>query len=332
MPRVTAARICPTSGLQQKDMDMAWGFSSGNLIVDRRLGFAEGLAQDGDLTAAIDLLAEAMTLVPDWAAGWFRLGEWHAEAGAQDKAARAFDRAVAADPGDALGAGLKRDLARRVPLVEAMPPAFVEALFDQYAAGFETALVERLDYRAPDLLRAALSGRRYGWMMDLGCGTGLAGVAFSDLCDRIDGCDISAGMLAQAAEKGVYQRLQKADLAALEVGADRYDLVIAADVFVYLGALERIIGWCAGVLAEDGVLAFTVEAGDAPLTLRESRRFAHSRAYVEAVLTAAGFWQVGMSRVALRKDRGAVIDGYVVVARMARVTDRQDDGEGLALA
>lgn len=311
---------------------MARVFSSGNLIVDRRLGFAESLARDGDLSAAIDLLSDAMTSTPGWAAGWYRLGEWLAATGQPAKAAAAFDRAVSADPRDALGAGLKRDLARCVPLVEAMPAAFVEALFDQYAPGFEVALVEHLDYRAPDLLRAALGGRRYGRMMDLGCGTGLAGVAFADLCDRIDGCDLSAGMLAQAAEKHLYQRLEKADLAVLEVGADRYDLVLAADVFVYLGALERIIGWCAGVLAEDGVLAFTVEAGDAPLTLRESRRFAHSRDYVEGVLEAAGFGPVAVSPVALRKDRGAVIDGYVVVARRARVTDRQGDGKDLALA
>jgi len=172
----------------------AWGSSSGDLIVDRRFDYAEGLAQAGDTAAAVALLAETMALAPGWPAGWFRLGEWYEALGDGAAAAEAWDRALAADPADRLGAALKRDLARRVPMVEAMPAAFVEALFDQYAPDFDAALVERLDYRAPGLLRAALDGRRFGRAMDLGCGTGLAGEAFRDAVDWLAGCDIAAAM------------------------------------------------------------------------------------------------------------------------------------------
>ncbi|RAP40545.1 methyltransferase type 12 [Rhodovulum viride] len=314
----------------------ARGFSSGDLIVDRRFDFAEGLALGGDLSAAIEVLGDALDQVPGWAAGWYRLGEWHAAAGDPDRAAAAWDRALAADPQDLLGAGLKRDLMRAAPVAEAMPAAFVEALFDDYAPRFDLSLVERLDYRAPELLRQALAGRRFGRAMDLGCGTGLAGEAFRDRCDRLEGVDLSAGMLAQAEAKGIYDRLEKHDLAALEIGAARYDLILAADVFVYLGALERILGWCAGSLAPGGVLAFTVEAavpGEAPLTLRESRRFAHAPAYLRAVLAAAGFRSVRLGRAVLRTDRGAGIEGFVVTASdLAQAADRQGDGEGMALA
>lgn len=310
----------------------AWGHSSGDLIVDRRFDFAEGLAAQGDLTAAIELLSGAMDCAPGWAAGWFRLGEWLEAAGDPARAAQAWDRALDADPADRLGAGLKRDLARRVPVAEAMPAAFVEALFDQYAAGFDTALVGRLEYRGPGLLRDALEGRRFARAMDLGCGTGLAGEAFRDRVDWLEGCDISAAMLAQAQAKGVYDRLDKVDLAALEIGA-RYDLILAADVFVYLGALERIVAWCAGSLNPGGVLAFTVESAEAALTLRESRRFAHSRAYLEDVLAAAGFSHRRFDPAVLRKDRGEGIPGFVVLAEgLVRQSDRQGDGEGMALA
>ncbi len=313
-------------------MMAAWGASSGDLIVDRRFAFAEGLAAAGDLAAAIELLAEALTITPGWAAGWFRLGEWHREAGDRDAACEAWERALVLDPADTLGAGLKRDLARRVPVAEAMPAAFVEALFDQYAANFDTALVDKLEYRAPELLRAALGGRRFARAMDLGCGTGLAGEAFRAQVGWLAGCDLSAAMLAQAQAKAVYDRLDKQDLATLEIG-ESYDLILAADVFVYLGALERIVAWCAGSLAPGGVLAFTVERGEAPLVLRESRRFAHSRDYLQGVLAAAGFTQVELAEAALRKDRGVDIQGFVVVAGgLVRQSDRQGDGEGLALA
>lgn len=310
----------------------AWAASSGDLIVDRRFDFAEGMAADGDLAGAIELLAEALERVPGWAAGWYRLGEWHEAVGATEAACTAWERAMAADPSDMLGAGLKRDLARKVPMVEATPAAFVEALFDQYAAKFDTALVEKLDYRAPWLLRDALAGRRFGRAMDLGCGTGLAGEVFRASVDWIEGCDLSAAMLAQAQAKGVYDRLEKADLAELEIGAT-YDLILAADVFVYLGALERIVAWCAGSLTPGGMLAFTVEAGDEPLVLRESRRFAHSRDYVTGVLQAAGFSGIQVTEAAIRKDRGEEIRGFVVTASaFVAQRDRQGDGEDVALA
>jgi len=312
----------------------SFGASSGDPRVDRRHAFAEGYAESGDLAAAIGILSEALDLVPDWAVGWFRLGEWHEAAGDVPRAIAAWERALEADPADRLGAGLKRDLARSVPLTEAMPPAFVEALFDQYAPRFEQSLLGQLGYCAPVLLADALAGRRFTRAMDLGCGTGLAGAALRDTCDWLEGCDISAAMLAEAAGKGIYDRLEKRDLGEMALGDARFDLIVAADVFIYLGALERILGWCAGSLVPGGVLAFTVEEVEtASVVLQPSRRFAHSRAYLAEVLSAAGFGSARMDTVVLRMDRGEPVRGVIVLAEATRSgVRRQDDGEGLALA
>jgi len=315
----------------------ARGVSSGSPALDRRLEFAEGLAGDGALAAAREVLGGALEEAPGWAAGWYRLGEWCAAAGDVAAAAAAWDRAVLADPSDRLGAGLKRDLVRRVPVAEQAPPAFVEALFDEYAPRFETSLVDRLEYRAPDLLARALEGQgRFGRALDLGCGTGLAGLAFRDRCDWLGGCDISAGMLAEARAKRVYDRLEKQDLSALQPGSERYDLILAADVFIYLGALERIIGWCAGALAPGGWLAFTVEAIDeagetSPWLLRDSRRFAHSAAYVAGLLAEAGLGGATLRPAVLRKDRGRDVAGYVVTARLGVTAPMRRAGEGDAV-
>ncbi|WP_118133042.1 methyltransferase domain-containing protein [Oceanicella sp. SM1341] len=306
-------------------------FPSGDPRADRRAEYAETLADAGETAAAVEVLTGALDLAPGWAAGWFRLGELLEAAGDTEAAARAWDRAVAADPADPLGAGLKRDLARRVPVAEAMPPAFVELLFDQYAPRFERALVDGLGYRGPELLLAGLAAaglHRFARALDLGCGTGLMGAALRPRCDWLGGYDISARMLARAREKGVYELLEKRDIARLALGAERYDLIVAADVFIYLGALERIIGWCAGSLAEGGALAFTLELGAQPVELRESRRFAHSRAYVTGLLTDAGFSALTVTDCVLREDRGAPVAGLSVVATgLPRRFDRQGDGE-----
>ncbi|WP_353474455.1 methyltransferase domain-containing protein [Salipiger sp. H15] len=294
------------------------------------------MAHLGDYAGAIEALRGAMELVPGWAAGWFRLGEYYETAGETEAAAEAWDRAVAADPRDPLGAGLRRDLLRGVPVAESMPPAFVELLFDQYAPRFERSLVGKLGYRGPALLLEALRGQgfeRAANALDLGCGTGLMGEVLRPFCDRLEGYDISAGMLGEAAAKGVYDALEKRDIGVMAPILPRYDLIVAADVFIYLGALERVIGWCAGALAPGGRLAFTLELGEAPVQLRESRRFAHSRDYVQGLLDEAGFGSSQLTECVLRQDRGEDVAALLVTAQaQVRVLDREGDGETEVLA
>jgi Predicted methyltransferase (contains TPR repeat) len=196
-----------------------------------------------------------------------------------------------------------------------MPSAFVETLFDQYAPGFEEALVEKLDYRAPQLLAAELA-RPFGRVLDLGCGTGLMGLELREGAAWLEGWDISAEMLREAEAKGIYDRLEKRDLSALEPAFEAWDLITAADVFAYLGALEQIVGWVAAALAPGGRFAFTVEAHDGAeaYVLRESRRYAHAETHLNALMSEAGF-ETRIRRAVLRRDRGAPIEGLVVQAR-----------------
>ena len=93
-------------------------------------------------------------------------------------AAAAFRRVLALDSQDRLGAALRLarcDPSNRLPK---MPAAYVQALFDRYAPDFDAAL-GRLGYRGPDHLREAVnwarSAQRFEHILDLGCGTGLAG-------------------------------------------------------------------------------------------------------------------------------------------------------------
>ncbi|MEQ1951827.1 class I SAM-dependent DNA methyltransferase [Mesorhizobium yinganensis] len=294
--------------------------SSGDLIADRRADYAEMLFANGEHAAAAELMLGALELAPAWAMGWFRLGEFQEAAGAPTEAARAWRMALQLAPDDRPGAALKLQLIGEAPASTAPPSAFVETLFDQYADKFDHALVETLGYRAPQLLEAAIHaaapGRTFRRAVDLGCGTGLMGERLRSFVNHLEGHDISAAMLKKAAARKIYDRLQKSDLQTLELEPFLADLVTAADVFMYVGALERVFATVAGGLEKDGLFAFTVERYDGAedFRLRETRRYAHSEAYVRRVLARAGFSAVTFASDTIRMDRTLPVTGLIVVA------------------
>lgn len=310
-------------------------FPSGDPAADRRAGFAETMLHLGDVGAAIEAMKSALDLAPDWAAGWFRLGEWYEAAGLEAEAVTAWDRAILADPTDPLGAVLKRDLLRGTQVADTLPPAFVELLFDQYAPRFDTALQDRLGYRGPQIIAEALRAAgvtQTARAMDLGCGTGLTGDILRPLTTTLHGIDISSGMLAEAASKRLYDKLIKGDIAALPLADLPYDLIVATDVFNYLGALDGVMTWIAGSLAPGGLLAFTVEKGTQGYTLQEARRFAHAPGYVRDLLTQAGLTDITLTDCVLRHDRGAEVTGLTVTARATATLQTRAGEDGLETA
>jgi predicted TPR repeat methyltransferase len=298
--------------------------SSGNLIADRRYEWARDLKAKGDPAGAADLLTQALELAPGYAAAWFALGEVREMLADRAGAVAAFAQARAADPQDRHGAGLHLARLGAAPAA-AMPENYVRALFDGYAPGFERALTEGLCYRAPELLlravEAALAQRRmkFGALLDLGCGTGLAAAPFRPFADWAVGVDLSPAMLAKARAKGIYDRLIEDDvarfLAAEAALAARYHLILAADVFVYLDDLSAVLAAAARVLARSGVLAFSVETHDGDGTvLRDTLRYAHGAAHVRAALAAAGLAPLRLDSAATRTEKGDPVPGLIVVA------------------
>ena len=301
--------------------------SSGNLLADRRFQFAADLAQRGDDVGAADLLRQAVEIAPDFVSAWFALGEIRARLGDRHNAVAALHKARDLDPQDRHGASLH--LARLgAPIDRPMTPAYVRTLFDQYAPHFDRALVEGLGYRAPAVLRAVIAkvcaaddrAPRFSAVLDLGCGTGLGGEEFRPLAERLIGVDLSPGMIAVAATKKTYDRLQTGDLLqfmkAEAEAAQRYDLVIAADVFAYFPDLAPIAAATARVLAPNGLFAFTIEthSGDG-VVLGEKLRFAHGRTHVRTALADAGLAPAAMSEASARTEAGVAVPGRVVIAK-----------------
>jgi predicted TPR repeat methyltransferase len=297
--------------------------SSGDLIADRRATYAEMLAENGEHAAAADLMRDALGLAPGWAAGWFRLGTYLKAADRIAEAIDAWRETLRLDPADRFGALLELELAGGVLPGGIAPSGFAEALFDQYADRFEASLVGKLDYRAPQMLVEAIAAsgtNAFARAFDLGCGTGLMGERLRGLTSFLEGCDVSARMLAKADAKRIYDRLQQVDLQTLEAGDARYDLVTAADVFMYLGNLDRLFATVAAMLAPGGLFAFTAEShdGDEPMVLRPSRRYAHADAYLRDLIARSGFEIVHFATAAIRRDRDEAVNAHVVVVRLAR--------------
>ncbi|MBJ3783530.1 methyltransferase [Devosia sp. MSA67] len=315
-------------------------YSSGDVIADRRADYARMLAEQGDHAAAAELMEQALDMAPDWAAGWDLCGSYHEKAGQIAAAIAAWRRLEALDDDGVFGARLKLAAHKAGPAGEGTAVGYVEALFDQYAAKFEESLVGKLGYRVPDLLddlvnaeMARLGIGAFERALDLGCGTGLMGEKLRAKVAHLEGVDISAAMIAETARKGIYDSLSKAELVAtLNARRADADLVTAADVLIYCGALQPILGALLPAMRPGGLVAFSLEAhdGEEEIFLRPSLRYAHGVEATRNALVVAGLDLLRFETAVLRFDRGAPITGILVVARKPAVelTAANDEAEG----
>lgn len=258
------------------------------------------------------------------AKAWFCLGEACRALGEAARAARAYGMALKLDPDDVHGAGLGLALAGGAPIPGKAPEAYVRQLFDDYASRFDKALVENLDYRAPQVLADALA-RALGetgdlTVMDAGCGTGLAAPVLRPLAARLEGVDLSPAMVDKARERGLYDGLAVGDLVTLLARRTaEFDLVVAADVLVYLGDLGPVLAAARAALKPGGTFAFTVEKTDGTETylLGAKQRYAHAGGYVRDRAAESGFQVLLMEDAVTRRDGGQDVPGLVAVLRAA---------------
>lgn len=269
----------------------------------------EGLAALDQTLALDDRVAEA----------WSQRGHLMRETGHLQEAARCYRQA--------LDCGASEELHRYylaavqdVPDPPAPPEAYAQSLFDDYADDFQDHLVHTLRYTAHEtLLRPLLdAGRRFGQVLDLGCGTGLCGRLIAPLADAVDGVDIAPAMVAQARASGVYRQVDQASLLDW-LRADRppADLVVAADVFIYTGPLAPVFEAVVPRLNPGGLLAFSVEQADAgrDLQLRPSLRYAHGRRSVEQLAASHRLAVQALWEAPIRQDQGKPLMGWYVILR-----------------
>ncbi|TAL02439.1 MAG: methyltransferase domain-containing protein [Rhodospirillaceae bacterium] len=295
--------------------------SSGNLTADRRFAYGQMLRENGDAAGAAEVIAQALELAPAWAEGRFALAETLAESGRTDAASAEYRAYLVLDPADSMGASIRLALLGSDTPPATVPEAYVRRLFDEYAPRFDKSLVDRLAYRAPEALRAAVgaipTGRKYTATLDLGCGTGLAGAAFRSMTEWLEGVDLSPRMVGEARRKKIYDHLAVGDMSEhLRAATRHFDLVVAADVLVYVGALDDIFRAVRGKTTDDGVFAFTVQRHDGEdFMLGTEHRYRHGRNYIAACATANGFAVARLDDGVFRHEGGADVPGLLAVLR-----------------
>jgi predicted TPR repeat methyltransferase len=279
----------------------------------------------GRLNEALDAHQEALRLAPDTPASYKHVGEALYAVGRIDDAAEVYRRWVAVHPGDPRARHyLASCTGNEVP--GRASEAFVRAEFDSFAASFDDVLAS-LEYRAPTLVHEEV-GRIFGApsgrlrVLDAGCGTGLCGPLLRPFASFLTGVDLSPAMLALARQRSVYDALVVEELTAYFRGHDgAADLIVSADTLIYFGDLSEVISAAAKALRSGGTLVFTTEKTDptqAPngYRLNPHGRYSHSADYLLRVLSEAGFTDLAISEVTLRKEEGEWVLGHLVSAHV----------------
>jgi len=329
----------------------AIGINPGFALAFNNLGNA--LRAAGNRDAAASAFRRAIELAPDYMLAHYNLGDLLHAQGRHDEAIASMKRVLVMEPefldainslaviymakgdtGEAINMfrrllELDKDNASARHLLAALegqastetPSDYVVKLFDGYADSFDHHLVEELEYQTPqklyDALKELIPERAGGVdVIDLGCGTGLCGPLLRNHARSLKGVDLSPRMLALARERDIYDELVEGDLTTgLGTAPAAWDLVIAADVFVYVGALEKVFGAAARTLRPGGLFAFSVEAdeGGDDFVLRTTGRYAHSMVYTRRLAEAEGLLEQCVKECVLRVDKGESINGYIVV-------------------
>jgi predicted TPR repeat methyltransferase len=298
-------------------------------------------AQSGRLQRGLEVLQHSLKLNPDQGAAWGCLGSILRELGRYEEASRSFEQALhlGADPelNQYYLAAVSFSGPSTVP--RQSPLQYVQGLFDAYSVDFDKHLAA-LGYEVPQVLvdtAVSLGGFPCEASLDLGCGTGLIGERLREVASmataagsarvRIDGLDASAGMIQRARHGGAYDDLFLAELNQWLLSTNRlYQLIFAADVFIYVGALEEVFKGVSACLSSGGIFAFSVERLDeVPLGERDqavsgfgllpSLRYAHSQSYLEALALRNGMSTVRVQEGVLRHDQHKPVHGLYVFMR-----------------
>ena len=281
---------------------------------------ANALQDAGEEEAAIQTYERALAVDPDYVDAMSNMAVALHEQGRNEQAGKWFREVRARDPDNAtaqhLGAALSGETTRSAP------ETYVAELFDDYAERFEDELLGNLNYCAPAelgrMVRQLAAGRRFERAVDLGCGTGLLGAEVRAHTDTLWGVDLAPEMIRQARAKGIYDRLTTADVTRfLSRSRSRFDLFLAADVFIYVGDLEALFAAVASRAMPGAVLAFSAEAGGRDsYRLATSGRYQHGKRYLDRLAASHAMTVVSYRRGRLRTEQERRLAGHYYVLEL----------------
>ena len=170
------------------------------------------------------------------------------------------------------------------------PKNYLKNYFNDYAETFEKHLISNLHYSVPIVFSNIINdkyGINYSFkkILDLGCGTGLCGNQIKNNYQSLTGIDISIEMLKKAKEKSIYSELQCCDIINfLTKTNEKYELIIAGDVLIYIGNLSKLFRLCSSVMTENARFIFSIEVEKTKnYSAKLTGRYSHNYNYIKKI-------------------------------------------------
>jgi len=285
-------------------------------------------ASERELRAATERMEKLAAAQPGNPLFQFQLGNHYRDLKRLPEAIAAYRRCLDLDPANEHARHMLAALGGMAAPARA-DDRYVASLFDSFADSFDETLVHWLEYRGPEVVRdacvKALGAEPQGKLdiFDLGCGTGLAAPLLRPMARRLDGVDLSPGMLAKARERRLYDDLVEGEIVScLKTRGRRYDLVVAPDVFVYFGLLDEAFPAVFDALRAGGLFVLTLERtrdDESDFVLRKTGRYAHNGAYLHRVAADSGFELLALTQPTVRMESKQPVPAWCLTLRRPSV-------------
>lgn len=273
---------------------------------------------------AINSYMKAISSDPNYARAYANIGYIYSETKQRNKAYEYFQTAIRIEPENAQ---LKHMIAS-AGFSETPTTAdkeYVRNTFDGYADYYDEHLLNKLKTKTPALVHQSIKNQLDDYntskkdILDLGCGTGLCGELFKGIANRLVGVDLSEKMIQQARKKNIYTELHIKDIFEhTETYNNDFDLILASDVFVYLGDLQNIISAAYKAMRFNGIISFTIEEmnnAERDYSLEQTGRYKHNDTYIRTIMDNNKFTLLSARTDTIRTQADQEVRGYVYAYR-----------------
>ena len=287
--------------------------------IHNNLGLA--LQNKGKLEEAIASFQRALAINPNYADAYYNMGTTFQKQSNYDEAIVYFKKSIELNH-NTFPVAEHMLAALTGETTKGAPREYISNLFDQYSTRYDKEVIEKLKYKVPKLLRGMLDSLfktnvRFRNVIDLGCGTGLSGMEFRIISDRLTGIDLSNKMLEKTRIKKIYDVLQVADIVEFLNGTDeKYNLFIAAGVLDYIGDLKFIFNSVKNCSLSGAYFVFSTENyNEKNYVLRQTGRYAYSREYIQLLAKEHNFANEICKSVGILKEKREYLKGNLFVLK-----------------
>ena len=270
---------------------------------------------------ALPFLQQALQIAPNDEHIHLNFGNTYRMLERFDQAETSFNEVIKINPNN-LNAKYYLAIMKGDNSVTSSPDDYVQQLFDGYAETFDEQLIDQLQYKTPELIGDMVKkhtdeSSKYK-ILDLGCGTGLAGIYLQSISETMIGVDLSEKMIKKAQLRNIYDDLVVSGISQyFETHDYQTDIIVSADVFVYIGDIADIFNSASKSLQTNGIFVFSTEDTQEAeqFLLRDSGRFAHNENYIRNLASKNGLNLIDNEKTIIRYESNEPIHGQVYLLR-----------------